>query len=362
MPCSKCGHNHPGEKCGSSPAVLQITNKDCTLFHGVTVPAIMGGETENPPKNGLYKNVLLYYEATGNAYFYTSDGIPYKLTYATTDYNALTNKPTVNGVTLEGNKTAANLGIVVNDGTLTLKQGGTTLGTFSANASENVEINTKNSYVIALREGYRLNFNGIDIGDPAEAMSILSSAKAEEIKLADFPSAVCYYSNGGRILNFIRGTAESGEASGPGAMIDTISLNNDGTYDIWSGNVAFQGELVLQFLYMGDTFYPTGTWQLNNLNPILASRVEGTTPYDFLSSFLLSTQNAKGYVRAASYGITGEGLLLGEAYYDTVGGEYVLVAELMSLRHQEIYSIAFKPDETYTVISRYRITTNTVPE
>lgn len=145
MPCSKCGHNHPGEKCGSSPAVLQITNKDCTLFHGVTVPAIMGGEDENPPKNGLYKNVLLYYEATGNAYFYTSDGIPYKLTYATTDYNALTNKPTINGVTLEGNKTAANLGIVVNDGTLTLKQGGTVLGTFSANAGEDVEINVADS-------------------------------------------------------------------------------------------------------------------------------------------------------------------------------------------------------------------------
>lgn len=145
MPCSKCGHNHPGEKCGSSPAVLQITNKDCTLFHGVTVPAIMGGEDENPPKNGLYKNVLLYYEATGNAYFYTSDGIPYKLTYATTDYNALTNKPTINGVTLEGALTPASLGININDAALTIKQGDTTLGTFSANASENVEINVGNT-------------------------------------------------------------------------------------------------------------------------------------------------------------------------------------------------------------------------
>lgn len=346
MACKECGgnggHHKPG--CGMSPAVLQINNMDCTLFHGVTVPAIMGDETTNPPKSGLYKNVLLYYEASGNAYMYTSDGIPYKLTYATTDYNALTNKP------------------AINDATLTLKQGDTTLGTFSANASENVEINTGNSYVIALEEGYRLNFNGVDIDDPAEALHLLSSAKAEEIKLAAFPSAVCYYSNHGRILNFIRGNAESGEESGPGALIDTISLNNDGTYDMWSGNIAFRGELVLQFLYMGDTFFPTGTWQLRNLNPILASRVEGTTPYDFLSSFLLSTQDAKGYVRAASYGQTGEGLLLGEADYDTVGGEYVLVAELMSLKHQEIYEIAFKPDETYTVINRYRITTSTVPE
>lgn len=143
MACKKCGgnsgHHKPG--CGMSPAVLQINNKDCTLFHSVTIPAIMGDETENPPANGLYKNVLLYYEASGNAYFYSSDGIPTKLTYATTDYNALTNKPTVNGVTLEGALTPTNLGININDATLTIKQGDTTLGTFSANASENVEVN-----------------------------------------------------------------------------------------------------------------------------------------------------------------------------------------------------------------------------
>lgn len=147
MACKGCGgaggHHKPG--CGFSPTVLQITNKDCTLFHNVTIPAIMGDETEVPPTNGLYKNVLLYYEASGNAYFYSSDGIPTKLTYATTDYNALTNKPTINGVTLEGNQSSSSLGININDATLTLKQGDTTLGTFSANASENVEINVGSS-------------------------------------------------------------------------------------------------------------------------------------------------------------------------------------------------------------------------
>lgn len=147
MACKGCGeaggHHKPG--CGFSPTVLQITNKDCTLFHNVTIPAIMGDETEVPPTNGLYKNVLLYYEASGNAYFYSSDGIPTKLTYATTDYNALTNKPTINGVTLEGNQSSSSLGININDATLTIKQGDTTLGTFSANASENVEINVGGS-------------------------------------------------------------------------------------------------------------------------------------------------------------------------------------------------------------------------
>lgn len=156
MACKECGgnggHHKPG--CGMSPAALQINNKDCTLFHSVTIPAIMGDETENPPTNGLYKNVLLYYEASGNAYFYSSDGIPTKLTYATTDYNALTNKPTINGVTLEGNQSSSSLGININDATLTIKQGDTTLGTFSANASENVEINISNDEAVRLRVGW----------------------------------------------------------------------------------------------------------------------------------------------------------------------------------------------------------------
>lgn len=72
-----------------------------------------------------------------------SDGTtPTLATVATTgDYDDLTNKPTINGVTLEGSQSSSTLGININDATLTLKQGVTTLGTFSANASENVEIN-----------------------------------------------------------------------------------------------------------------------------------------------------------------------------------------------------------------------------
>lgn len=97
----------------------------------------MGNEVTIPPDPGKYRNVLLYYEASGNAYMYTSDGIPTLLSY--TDYLRLLNKPSINGVLLTGDKSLEELGI--NDATLTIKQGDTTLGTFSANASENVEIN-----------------------------------------------------------------------------------------------------------------------------------------------------------------------------------------------------------------------------
>ena len=71
MPKCKC----EGEK-KFSPSVLEIQNKDCpTLFHKVLVPASMGDEETNPPKNGQYRNTLLVYEATGAAFMFSSDGV-----------------------------------------------------------------------------------------------------------------------------------------------------------------------------------------------------------------------------------------------------------------------------------------------
>ena len=111
MPCG-CGKPKCNGKCGISPAVLQINNNECTLFHRVDVPASMGDSTENPPKNGAYRNVLLYYEADENAFLYNSDGIPTRITGVSTDYNLLRNKPSINGVVLIENKTLAELGII----------------------------------------------------------------------------------------------------------------------------------------------------------------------------------------------------------------------------------------------------------
>ena len=111
MSCN-CGKPKCDGKCGISPAVLQINNNDCTLFHRVEIPAAMGDEKTNPPKTGAYRNVLLYYAASGNSYLYSSDGIPTKLTGVVSDYEVLLNKPWINGVELIGNKTLADLGII----------------------------------------------------------------------------------------------------------------------------------------------------------------------------------------------------------------------------------------------------------
>lgn len=111
MGCN-CGKPKCDGHCNASPAVLQINNpSECVLFHKVEIPASMGNEITIPPEPGLYKNVLLYYEATGSSYFYSSDGIPTPISY--TDYVRLMNKPSINGVTLVGNKSLADLGFVV---------------------------------------------------------------------------------------------------------------------------------------------------------------------------------------------------------------------------------------------------------
>ena len=103
------------------------------------------------------------------------------------DYNDLTNKPQINGNTLSGNKTAANLGFAtvatsgsytdltntpsiptVNNGTLTIKRNGTQVTTFSANQSGNATADisvpsfvteTKDKYTGALASGSNTNID-----------------------------------------------------------------------------------------------------------------------------------------------------------------------------------------------------------
>ena len=67
--------------------------KDChvpnaLIFRKVVIPASVADDRVNPPKNGEYCNQLVVYEASGNAYLFSSDGIP---TLLTTDVIELAN-------------------------------------------------------------------------------------------------------------------------------------------------------------------------------------------------------------------------------------------------------------------------------
>lgn len=121
-----CGKPKCDGHCGVSPAVLQINNpSECILFHRVKVPASMGDSTTNPPKNGAYKNVLLYYEADQTSWLYSSDGIPQKLVNGLTNYEDAINLPQINDVTLLGDKSSADLKLADAPMVITVANGNT---------------------------------------------------------------------------------------------------------------------------------------------------------------------------------------------------------------------------------------------
>lgn len=357
MGCN-CGKPKCDGHCNASPAVLQINNPSgCVLFHKVEISASMGNEITIPPEPGLYKNVLLYYEATGNAYFYSSDGIPTPISY--TDYVRLMNKPSINGVTLVGNKSLSDLGININDAALTVKQGGTTLGTFSANASENVEINVGDIYEIVPIAGesdrYGVYKNGVLIEDPAEAYrAIFEDAAPQEIRWRENPGAVCYHKCLGTVLNFIGGTGSGSDECGYDARIYSLALNSDGTFSVSSGEIAFRTNLELDFLYRGESFLPNGTYTVRSENPVYGT---SGTNYNMLNQYFMQRGESGNVALSVTYGQSGHRLVLGDIDFDTENGQTVFRMGLMNVSRQEIYSIIFRSDSTYTVTNRYKITT-----
>ena len=98
------------------PQVLQINNQECpVVFHKVIVPAAMGDDETNPPRNGQYRNVLLVYEANKHVYMFSSDGIPTFISdggQGVDDYNELTNKPSIEGNELVGDSSLDDIGVI----------------------------------------------------------------------------------------------------------------------------------------------------------------------------------------------------------------------------------------------------------
>lgn len=77
MTCDACGEKPKKMNKGFPKAVVEINNPETlVLLRKVVIPASMGDETAFPPAIGKYFNVLLHYDASGNNYLYSSDGIP----------------------------------------------------------------------------------------------------------------------------------------------------------------------------------------------------------------------------------------------------------------------------------------------
>jgi len=117
----------PCEPNKFTQAVVEINNpKECPiLFHKVVIPVTMGDETSVPPEIGKYRNVLLVYEINNHSYLYSSDGVPTRLNNGITNYEEATNLPQINGVTLRGNKSAADLNLADAPMVITVADGNT---------------------------------------------------------------------------------------------------------------------------------------------------------------------------------------------------------------------------------------------
>ena len=107
--CNSCQPTPPlmpkrsGKTCDTSPKILSIDNPpEIILFHKAMIPAAMGDDTVVVPENGLYRNVLLEYEANGHVYMYSSDGIPTLLNSGLTSFNDLSDRPKYGGVEMTG--------------------------------------------------------------------------------------------------------------------------------------------------------------------------------------------------------------------------------------------------------------------
>ena len=82
---------------------------NCIFFKKAEIPAVVANDDITPPQNGDFCNMLVVYQATGNAYLFASDGIPTLL--SSNDYRKLSHLPSINGVTIIGDLTLSDIGV-----------------------------------------------------------------------------------------------------------------------------------------------------------------------------------------------------------------------------------------------------------
>lgn len=228
-----CNCNKPkcDGKCGISPSVLQINNPgDCTLFHRVEIPASMGDSITNPPKNGDYRNVLLYYVADGTSWLFSSDGIPQKLVSGFTDYEDAINLPQINGVTLLRNKTNEDLGL---QGALTAD--GNTGLKLENDVISGLPATDTNIGMVKPGENLNVDSNGVleIIGDISSIQDTHNPIHygADPSGEADSIDAInaCIQANKGGVVNFTPGTYYvSSSINLPFENSDKVSINGNG--------------------------------------------------------------------------------------------------------------------------------------
>lgn len=214
MGCN-CGKPKCDGQCGcKSPAVLQINNPpEYITFHKVSVPAVMGDSTTNPPAVGKYKNVLLYYEADRTSWMYSTDGIPTKLTNGITNYEDAINLPQINGNTLIGNKTGEELGLqdklAAGENIQISEENVISATDTTYTADDGIEVNSDNEISAKIGRGLEFNADGeIDVSTDyiIGFDTVVDMKSSENLVAGSFAKTTGFYSvnDGGGALYKIR--------------------------------------------------------------------------------------------------------------------------------------------------------------
>ena len=178
----------------------------------------------------------------------------------TSNYNALENKPQINGTTLTGNKSLSDLGIAaasdiptVNNGTLTIQKNGTKIDEFKANQSANTTINitvpTTASDVSALPDTTKYAASSTAGGSATSAVKLDNAADAGATNKPVYfnngkPTAIAYEVNKAVPADavFTDTTYESKAAASGGTAVSLVTTGEKYTWnnksDLELGNTA----------------------------------------------------------------------------------------------------------------------------
>lgn len=292
MGCN-CGKPKCNGKCGcKSPAVLQINNPaEYITFHKVVIPASLGDSKTYPPRNGMYRNVLAFYEADQTSWLYSTDGIPTKLTNGITNYEDAVNLPQINGNTLIGDKTGEELGLqnklTAGENIQISDENIISATDTTYTAGDGIEISSENEISVKVGRGLQINASGeVEFSEQCIIGfdTVADMASSEELANGAYAKTLGYYSindGGGGLYRITNSSAPEDGGSviglGDGLKAELVVKNNtisveqfgakgDGTTDdsdairnalSWNGNdvsIVIFGE-AKTYAVSGDTYY-----------------------------------------------------------------------------------------------------------
>lgn len=270
--CSSCGET----KCSCknkdfTKRVIEIDNPEqITLMRRVVVPASMGDDTTVPPVVGKYKNVLLFYEANSKSYLYSSDGIPTQLVNGVTDYEQAVNLPQINGITLLGDKSSADLKLADAPMVITVAAGNTSwsgadtaedvYNFFLNKGKVNIVFNGGENYAYEIASAAyipgeekmmcTLAVATIAAGEPTEfegnalfgTMTLYTADKAIDVSQIELQPKLYIADFTGLDLNYneLSGVPATNASIGMVKPGDGLEVSSDGTIDI---NIATNAEI-----------------------------------------------------------------------------------------------------------------------